>query len=155
MGVLDGSGVLQVPLLPTVTTPSPSPSTVSTTSTTGTSSSNAASSVAATQSSGASETPAPSHTGRTVGLAVGISLGVCAIAGLLGVWFLFRRRLRKERTRREELEATIAQKPKMSSEEKELKLAPPAQEIDSSRREELDNEHAKYEVGSNSYRHEM
>jgi hypothetical protein len=53
---------------------------------------------------------------------VGISLGVCAIAAVLGIWFFFRRRLDRERRQREELEskmsAAAAEKSELFNEKK-------------------------------------
>jgi hypothetical protein len=86
---------------------------------------------------------------------VGISLGVCAIAAVLGIWFFRRRRLEqkadantgigvKDRRRRRR-----GQKPELSTGKNEV------QEMDSSTGLELDpSGHPAYEVGSNTYRHE-
>ena len=166
MGVLDGAGVLNTPSASTVTTASLTSTSSSSTSTSSatrtTSSSTRSSSTAATQVSGASAALAPSHTGRTIGLAVGISLGVCAIAAVLGIWLFFRKKLDRERRHRGELESTIsaagtiAKGSQLSAEKREHKVGPEAQEMDSSRRQELDTGgHAPYEAGGNISRHEV
>jgi hypothetical protein len=105
--------------------------------------------------SSAAAATAPSHTSGTVGLAVGISLGVCAIAAVAGIWVFFRRRLDRERTRMKELESKISavgavrEKPELSMGRWE------AQEMDSSTRQELDPKgHGRYEIYSNTDRHE-
>jgi hypothetical protein len=157
MGVLDGAGVLNTPSAPTVTTASLTSTSSSSTSpspaTPSTSSSTTSPPTAAAQTSNASA--APAHTGRTVGLAVGISLGVCAIAAVLGIWLFRRRTLDRKRRQIKELESKISaagavvEKPQLLTGKKE------AQEMDSSTRQELDpNAHPAYEVGSNTYRHE-
>ena len=87
---------------------------------------------------------------------MGIPLGVCAIAAVLGIWYFFKGRLRKERSQREELESRMAEKQELSAEKKEPMIGSEAQEIDSSRRQEMDgNGHSAHEVGTNSNRHEV
>lgn len=96
---------------------------------------------------------APAHAGQTVGLAVGISLGVCVIAAVLGIQFFRRRKLDrkikglefKDRRRRRR-----GQKTELSTGKNEV------QEMDSSTGLALDpSGHPAYEVGSNTYRYEV